>query len=156
MENYKEKLKIQNIFIAVCIAVLAVFCFLGIAGECGLVSFMTPSAGDSHWQSRWRGFVSGASFGILALLIYGLIRNMQALKDEKKLKKLYIAANDERSIQIWTAARAASMQIFLLLGLVSCIVAGYFSITVSLTILVCVFVHSLIGAAFKLYYSKKY
>ena len=104
----------------------------------------------------WRGFVCGASFAILAFLIFGLVRNIRALRNEKFLKKLYIRENDERSIQIWTSARAAAFQAFLLLGLVAIVVAGYFSVTVSITILCCVWFASIIGLLFKLYYNKKF
>lgn len=155
MELYREKLKIQNITMTVCCVILAAFTVLGFLAEAGLVE-LTPVAGDSHWQSQWRGFLSGASFGILAMMVYGLVRNVRAMKDEKALKKLYIKENDERQIQIWTSARAASVQVFLLLGLAACVVAGYFSAAVSLTILVCIFAQSLIGVVFKIYYSKKY
>lgn len=155
MEQYKDKLKLQNITTALCCVLLAFFTVLGFLGEMGIVS-LAPVAGDSHWQSRWRGFISGASFGILALMLFFLVRNLRAMRDEKKLRQLYIRENDERSIQIWTAARAASMQIFLLAGLVACIIAGYFSVTVCITILSCVLTQSLLGMAFKVYYSKKF
>ena len=155
MEQYKDKLKLQNIATALCCVLLAFFTVLGFLGELGIVS-LSPVAGDSHWQSRWRGFISGASFGILALMLFFLVRNLRAMKDEKKLRQLYIRENDERSIQIWTAARAASMQIFLMAGLVACIIAGYFSVTVCITILICVLTQSLLGMAFKVYYSKKF
>ena len=91
MSNYKEKLKIQNIFLAVACVILAGFCALGFAAEAGVVD-LAPIAGDSHWQSLWRGFVSGASMGVLVLMLIGLVRNLLALKDEKKLKKLYFDA----------------------------------------------------------------
>ena len=84
METYREKLKIQNVTLAVACVILAVFCVLGFLGEAGIVN-LTPAAGDSHWQSQWRGFISGASLGILALLLFGLIRNLLALRDENKL-----------------------------------------------------------------------
>ena len=155
MEQYKEPLKIQNTIIITCILVLAVFTFLGIAAEAGWVE-LTPVAGDSHWQSRWRGFISGASCGILVLMVYKLVRNMQALKDEKELKKLYIKEHDERTIQIWKEARNSGMVTFLLLGLVAAIVAGYFSIPISLAIVTCVVCCSLICVGFVFYYSKKY
>lgn len=89
-------------------------------------------------------------------MVFALVRNLRAMKDEKALRKLYIAENDERSIKIWTLARAAAMQTFLMLGLAAGIVAGYFNMSVSITILVCTVAHSLIGAGFKIYYSKKY
>ena len=155
MKLYKEKLKLENKILAVIAAILLLFAVLSIAAEAGLIS-LSPIAGDSHWQSRWRGFVCGASLGILGLILFGLVRNIRALKDEKKLKQLYIKEHDERTIQIWTAARAESTRVFLLGGLAACIIAGYFSITVSLTILVCILVHSLLGLGFKIYYSKKY
>ena len=156
MELFREKLKIQNLSISICCFILAAFSFLSAAGEAGIIHFMTPAAGDSHWQSMWRGFIVGASAGILILLIVGLIRNIQALCDEKKLKELYVKEHDERQIQIWTSARALSMQIFVLGGLVAGIIAGYFNMTVSITILACVFIHSLLGGACKIYYSRKF
>lgn len=156
MEQFKEKIKMQNLTVAVCCCVLAIFCFLSAAGEAGLIGFMTPAAGDEHWQSMWRGFVMGAACGILGLMIIGLIRNLRALRDEKELKKLYVKEHDERQIQIWTAARAAATQTVLMIGLVAGTIAGYFSMTVSITILACVVAHSLIAMGFKIYYSAKF
>lgn len=156
MEQYREKLKLTNAIVGICCLILAVFCFLGIAGELGLVSFMTPAAGDSRWQSQWRGFVTGASFGVLALMVYGFIRNILALKDDKKLKKLYVKENDERQNQIYAQALRSAMQTCLILGLVAVIISGYFSVTVSLTLLICVFVSSILCMLFKLYYLKKF
>ena len=155
MEQYKEKLKLNNTIIGIACLILAAFCILGFAAEAGLVSFMTP-AGDSHWQSQWRGFLSGAAFALLAFMIFGLIRNILALKDEKKLKKLYIKENDERQWQIYNKAMCAAMRTTLILGLVASIIAGYFSMTVGMTLLVSVFVISVICLLFKLYYTKKF
>lgn len=155
MENYREKLKIQNLTFGICAFVLALFCFLSAAGEAGIIPFFVP-AGDSHWQSMWRGFISGASFALLTFMIIGLVRNIRAMKDEKALKKLFIKDHDERTIQVWTSARAAAFQTFLLLGLVAIIVSGYFSMTVSVTIMACVVAASLLGLSFKLYYNNKY
>ena len=155
METYREKLKVQNVILVIGCFVLAVFCVLGFLGEAGVVN-LVPSVENSHWQSSWRGFISGASFGILALLLTGLIRNLRALKDEKKLKKLYIKESDERQAQIVAKALCEAMRATLILGLAAVIVAGYFSMTVSLTLLVTVLLVSLMTLAFKLYFGKKY
>lgn len=155
MENYREKVKIQNIILAFGCIILSVFCTIGCLAEAGIVN-LTPVAGDSHWQSQWRGFVSGASLGILALLLFGLIRNLLALRDEKKLKKLYIKESDERQTQIYTQAMCAAMRTTLILGLVAVVVSGYFNMTVSLTLLAAVFFVSLVAIAFMLYFLKKY
>ena len=155
MKEFREKLKVETRVIAILCVILAVFTVLGFAAEAGFIA-LTPVTGDSHWQSMWRGMISGASAGVLALMLYALVRGMKALKDEKKLKKLYIESNDERQIQIYTAARASSMQVTLLLGLVAGLVIGYFNMAVGVTILAVESIHAFIGAAFKLYYSRKY
>ena len=155
METYREKLKAQNVIILVCITILVAFSALNIAAECGIVPF-GPSVGDSHWQARWRGFCTGASFGILALLVYGLIANLRALKNDKQLKKLFNKEHDERTQKICTAARSSGAQVFLIFGLIAIIIAGYFSVTVSITIMACVLSLSLICVFLKLYYGRKY
>lgn len=156
MENYREKLKVDNIIIAVAAFVLALFSLLSALGEAGVIPFFVPVGGDSHWQSMWRGFLSGAACAMLAFLIFGLIRNILALKDEKKLKKLYIKQNDERQWQIYTKAMCAAMRTTLILGLVAVVVAGYFNMLVSITLLVAEFVISVMCLLFKLYYMKKF
>ena len=155
MELFREKLKVQNLAIAMCCFILAMFSFLAAAGEAGIIGFMQPATGDSHWQSMWRGLVMGMAVGILIVMIAFLIRNILALKDEKRLKKLYVETNDEREIQIWTAARSTAMQLFLMVGVVAAIVAGYFSMTVSITIIVCMFLQSITGFFCMLYYRIK-
>ena len=156
MKQFKEKLKLENRIIIVCIAVLSAFVILSVLAEAEVIPFLRPVTGDEHWQSKWRGFIAGASGGVLGLMVFSLIQNIQALRNEKKLKALYIKTNDERQIQIWTAARAAATQTFLLAGLAAGVIAGYFHVAVSITILACVLAHSLIAMGFKLYYGKKF
>lgn len=155
MEEYRLKLKTENIILSICIAVLAVFSVLGFAAEAEWIS-LTPAAGDSHWQSMWRGFMSGAALGVLGLMLFGLIRNLMAMKDEKKLRKLYIKTHDERQTQLFHNARSTAMSLFLAFGLIGVIVTGYFNVTVSMTILICVLFCSSLCLWLKIYYSKKY
>ncbi len=155
MELFRDKLKMQNLVIAICCFILAVFSFLAAAGQAGIIGFMEPATDNSHWQSMWRGIITGMSFGIMIVMIAFLVRNILALRDEKKLKKLYVETNDEREIQIWTAARSTAMQLFLMVGVVAAIVAGYFSMTVSITIIVCMFLQSMTGLFCMLYYRIK-
>ena len=156
MEKFRDKIKLDNLAIAFSCFILAIFSFLAAMGEAGIIPFFTPTSSDHHWQSMWRGMISGASFGIAVLMLIGIVRTVKALRNDAELKKLYVKDHDERQIQIWTSARALSMQIFLIVGMVAGIIAGYFSMAVGITILVCVVVHSLIGMFCKIYYSKKY
>ena len=156
MEQYKEKIKVQNGFAMICCLVLAGFAVLAIGTELGSVNILSPVTGDSHWQSTWHGYITGISCGVFALLLVVLIRNRRALKDEKKLKALYVKEHDERTIQIATLARNTAMQILLPAGLVASVIAGYFSVTVSMTILACTFFSSGIILFLMNYYSKKF
>jgi len=64
MEQFKERLKVENRITAVLCAVLAIFAVMGFATEAGWVELI-PVSGDSHWQSMWRGMISGAATGVL-------------------------------------------------------------------------------------------
>ena len=113
---------------------------------------------EEGYRLGFRTFVlqSGEDPALNAELLTGLIRNLRALKDEKKLKKLYIKESDERQAQIVAKALCEAMRATLILGLAAVIVAGYFSMTVSLTLLVTVLLVSLMTLALKLYFGKKY
>ena len=155
MEQYKEKLKHETIVTAILALILLTVSTLAFANEFGHIKLFTPITGDSHWHARWNGFISGASIGLTVFMIVGIIRNLRALKNEKALKKLYVKSNDERTAEIVKSAQAAAYRTFLYVGLVAVIVAGYFSITVSLTILVCIWLSALLGAAYKYAYNIK-
>lgn len=156
MENYKEKLKIQNISYTVCAAILALFLIFLFIGKAGLIPNLVPTTSDDRWTDVWSGFATGASAAMLGFMIGWLIRNKKALKDEKALKKLYVSEHDERTIQVWTFARAAAFQTFLLLGIVAAIIAGYFNMTVCVTIIATLFCASMVVVGFSFYYENKF
>ena len=155
MKEYREKLKIDTVIIAIAALILAAASGLAFANECGIIDLFKPVTGDSHWHSKWNGFISGASAGLLGFMIAGLIRNIRAIRNEKALKKLYVKDNDERTKEIIKSSQAAAYRTLLILGLVAVIVAGYFSVTVSITILACLWVCCLLGPCYKLYFMKK-
>lgn len=156
MEQYKEKIKVQNGFAMICCLVLAVFAVLAIGTELGWFNILSPAADDLHQKSTWYGYIAGISCSTFAVMAVLLIRNCRALKDEKKLKALYVKEHDERTIQIQVLARSTAMQCLLWLGLVGTAVAGYFNFTVSITILCCTFVSSSVSLFLMNYYSKKF
>lgn len=155
MEQYRNKLKIQNWFYGIGCVVLAVFAFLAIGSEFGWFHVLIPATNDDHWRSTWYGYIFGSSIGVFAVLLTCLIRNCRAIQDKQRLKKLYVEANDERTIQIQTFARNTAMQILLCTGLVATVIAGYFNVTVSLTIFVCIWISSSVNLLLVCYYSKK-
>ncbi len=156
METYKEKLKLENRILGLSALFLAVFFILFMLAEADLVAIPTPLTGDSHWQSRWRGLCSGASFGIMGLMFYIMYQNSKALKNDAALKKRYVKAKDERTVQIQILARSSALMAFACLSLVAALIAGYFSMAVSLTLIGCIYALAILTAGFKLYYKKKF
>ena len=155
MEQYREKLKINNVFLCIGCTVLAVFALLAVGSELGWFRILPPATHDSHWKSTWYGYVFGSSIGIFSAMLGFLIRNSRAMKNDRKLKELYIKEHDERNFRIQTLAGNTAMKCLLWVGLVATIIAGYFSITVSTTILVCIFVCSAVNLILVAYYNKK-
>ena len=155
MEQYRYKLKIQNWFCGIGCVLLLVFAFLAICSEFGWFHVLIPATNDDHWRSTWYGYIFGTSIGVFAVLLTCLIRNCRAIRDEQKMKKLYVEANDERTIQIQTLARNTAMQILLCIGLVATVITGYFDVKVSITIFVCIWISSSVSLLLTWYYSKK-
>ena len=153
MEQYREILKMQNGMMAIGCGILSMFCMV-IAMDGNLITLPKPAAWV-HWQDFWQGFCAGAAMAILLLMVFFLARNLRAMSDDKLLKKLYVKSNDERSEKIYTTARGTAMQVFLIGGLAAVCIAGYFSMTVGLTILGCVMFCCLTCVAFKFYFSAK-
>lgn len=150
MEKYKEKLRLGIIANTIAVVALLAVQVLGFS------RVIRPVAADAHWVDMWNGFITGAAFGIMALFIVGIILSVRALRDEKKLKKLYIKETDERSNRIWTEARSAGAQLFMTVGLAAGIVAGYFSVAVSIAIIACAVANAFMCMGFKVWYGRKY
>ena len=83
MELFRDKLKMQNLVIAICCFILAVFSFLAAAGQAGIIGFMEPATDNTHWQSMWRGIITGMSFGIMIVMIAFLVRNILASRTKR-------------------------------------------------------------------------
>lgn len=148
MEKYKQSLKLQNtafLIGAVCLAAVQILALCGI---------FTPAVSNEHWADFWSGIIAGASMAFTIILIYGFVKNLRALRDEAKLKKLYTREHDERMIQIVYLAQGNAYRLSILGLLVAAIIAGYFSMTVSVTCLIVVFLQSVLGGLFKLYWHK--
>lgn len=93
-------------------------------------------------------FVAGFQLGILCVLLLAfaskLVSYRKALKDEKLLKQMYYKENDERVAFINQQVGKSSMTVTTVLLLIGAIVAGYFNVTVFITILAVTLAQALI------------
>lgn len=156
MEKFRKKLQKDTRLIGICCLFLGIFMTLaGILVHYGYWE-INPVAENNHWRDFWQGMIMGGSCGFLLFMVFFIARNLAALHDEARLKKLYAQEKDERTIQIVVYARSRACQIFLFAGLAAAFIAGLFSATVCLTILGCVLLQSLTGLALKVYYCEKF
>lgn len=149
MENYRKKLKAQNIIFSICALALATVLILGFSG------IIKPIEGNEHWKDYWNGMISGMSLAFIAIMIIGIIKNVIALKNPKKIKKQYAKENDERNAQIAEKGKSSGASIFLMIMPVIIIISGYFNIIVCFTCLAVTFGLSISMILGKFYYSKK-
>lgn len=149
MEEYRNKLKVQNVLFAVCSAVLIAVQILAYSGV------IDPVTSGKRWADYWNGFIAGVAMGVTAIMIFGLIKNLIALKNERQLKKLYVKENDERKNEICTKGKSAGATAYLCCMIPAAIICGYFNIIVCITCIICIFVQSIFMFGGKLYYSRK-
>ena len=147
MEKYREKLKNQNILYLIGVVILIAVQTLAFAGV------LRPATSNDHWAGAWNGFIAGAAFGIMALLVVGIVLNLRAMRSEAALKRLYAKENDERQAEICKRARSSGLSISIFTMLLAVIVSGYFNVTVSLTCFACLVVTVLAGDVSKLYWN---
>lgn len=148
MENYRKMMQQK-------IAVNAVmFCFgsaVFIVGQWGFLSKYKP-------EGNFGDFISGFQIGLFIVFAVGLIASVAcvgtALKDDKKLKAMYIKDTDERNIKISEMTGIKLYQSLCFPLLIATIIAGYFSAEVFFTLLAVVFFISIVTIVRKSYFCK--
>ena len=98
-----------------------------------------------------------ALIAVQVLAYTGVIRPLEGggLRNEERLRKLYIREHDERKLAVARSARSTGADIFMLAMIPALIIAGYFSVTAFFTALACLMALCLTVIACKIYYAKK-
>lgn len=148
MKKYKKMMqqKIASNAIMLCIG-SAVF----IIGQQGYLSKYKP---DGNFGDFFSGFQIGLFLGFAILLIVSTTYIGTVLKDDKKLKEMYIKDTDERNIKISEMTGVKLQQSLCFPLLLATIVAGYFSIEVFFTLLAVVAFISAVTIVRKIYFNK--
>jgi len=149
MDDFKKKLTARQLLIGA--GLLVLFCAFMLSRH------YVKAAPDSDYITGFiEGFQVGLLTALLAALLYYLVRNLLALRNPEKLKKLYIAETDERKQFIQRQAGSIGMNIVMFGLAAGAVIAGNMNDTVFFTLMgACVFV-ALIRAFLKIYYKNKY
>jgi uncharacterized membrane protein len=149
MEDFRKKMYIRQVLL-IC----------GLFGACCLVMLTRQYEKVLSVSEFLQGFVEGFQVGIIVALfgfmIFCFIRNVAAMKNPDRMKRLYISETDERKLMIIQKSGSDGMNIVMYGLAVGTAVAGNLNDTVFFTLLgACLFV-ILIRGFMKLYYYKKH
>ena len=145
MEKFKEKLTIRASALACAFTVSALIYF-------GLRFFSDQLP---VIPSFIQGFQTGVFIAIEMFFIVYMAKYMKAKKDDKALRKMYIAETDEHKILIMQKTGSHGILISLLGLTIGTIIAGFFDSTIFFTLLGATVFVLLVEYLLLAYYSKK-
>lgn len=108
----------------------------------------------SGFPSFAQGFGEGFGTGIGAIMVFFIAKYIGALKNEDKLKALYIEETDERLQYIQTKAGSKGIDISIACLALAMLIANYFNSIVFLTLLGAAMFLTLVKLGLKIYYKK--
>ncbi|MFW5981072.1 MAG: hypothetical protein ACOCRU_00690 [bacterium] len=149
MEKFKKKIKKRIIIQLLTIIIIAAVYFI-------LHYNKDSIAGDPNNVSFVQGFQTGLFIAVLAVSLNYIIKYFLAVKNEEKLKDIYISENDERTIMINQKTDSFSMQLSLILLVLASIIAGFYNQVVFFSLVATIVFLGLIRLFSYLYFNHKY
>ena len=156
MEKFRKQIKRRlrtNVVLA--ILLVALFATLMIMDATNAWSTFLPfeENGDNAFLA---GFRTGFCTSLIGYAVVKIIVLSRALKDEKKLKAMYIRETDERNLLIEQKTSTASFAVTIMGLGVACVIVSFFSRPILYTLICVILFVSIVKVAFSIYYSKKY
>lgn len=111
---------------------------------------------NEHYGDFMHGFVLGIVLVMEFYAVSGIGKNLKALKDEKKLARLYNELHDERSEQIEAISSKTGMQVAMILTLAAAIIVSPYSFEAFLAMLVAIVIAGITKKCCKMYYFRNY
>lgn len=149
MEGFKKKLQGRQVLLTT-----------GLIGACAAIglthSYANRTFATEHMQSFVAGFQVGIIIVILGVLVYFFLKNMMAIRDPERMKKLYIYETDERRLFIRQKSDSAGMNIAMFGLAVGTVVAGNINDIAFIALLCASLFVSVVRVALKLYYRNKF
>jgi hypothetical protein len=144
MEQFIKKLKTRVLWLSILSLTTA---FIGVYDV-----FFAPEALKNMIVFEFQGGVLAA---ICIISSFNIMKYSKILKDNNKLKIIYIKENDERFKTIKSKAGIPIVFILSVMMLISGIIAGYFNITVFYTLIITAMCQLLISGVIKLINMKR-
>lgn len=111
---------------------------------------------STHIDDFMHGAQSGLFAGFLIMMLRDIVKYIRAIKDENKIKAIYIEENDERKKLIKDKIGGVGFDFIIGVMMVAVVIAGFFNKIVFLTLLGALSFMAFVKLSLKLYYNRKY
>ncbi|MDE5858915.1 MAG: hypothetical protein K2H23_00760 [Oscillospiraceae bacterium] len=143
MEDFrKQAKKTLTFYIAVLIAAIVLWSGF---------SAVEAAVGKNNSSNFGTGFCAG----VIAFMAINILRYSTALKNDEKLKKLYIVETDERGKLICEKSDISSFKAILCIVVLAAMVASFYSDTVFYTLIAVMLTIIFVKEGFRFYYRRK-
>ena len=105
MSEYRNIIKRRMVVLIVCAA-----CALVFIGSAGVYGYLRSIGSEEHMRDFSTGMYSGLFFAMAAVMIVRVVRMWKVLKDEAKLKAMYVREHDERFLMIQSKTGGWALQ----------------------------------------------
>lgn len=146
MQAYKRKLKVRNAWLIGLMAALLALFLIAIRME-------NDALGSS---AHYVGFISGFFVSMECALGALILRNILAIRDEKRLRRQHIEEADERKALIRQKMDTATVNALTILLIIAAFVAANINATVFYTLLAAVYLTMMLRVLSKLYFARKF
>ena len=156
MEKFRKQIKRRirtNVVLAILLVALFASLMIMDATNAWSTFFPIEENGDNAFLA---GFRTGFCTSLIGFAVVKIIVLSRALKDEKKLKAMYIRETDERNLLIEQKTSTASFAVTIMGLGVACVIVSFFSRPILYTLICVILFVSIVKVAFSIYYSKKY
>lgn len=150
IEKMREELKHRNL--AALAAVLLSSALVTIVRRPSIAAL---AANQAHLDFM-QGFVTGMGIALDIVFLFVIAKNNAAMKDEKKLTRLYNEIHDERMMKIEALAGKAAIKISAISMVFLALIASFRSVECAIAILAALSVMAVIKVACRLYYTRTY
>ena len=146
MEKFKKNIKQK--FIVCTIAYAVMFSAALILSMLTAFEILIPVTEDAAFCG---GLIGGG-----AVMLSHALNYRKGLKNEEKLKELYIKDTDERSVIIFKSTYSLASYLLVILMLIAAIIFAYINSVICYTLLTVLIVFAILISISSLYYNKKY
>ncbi|MBQ3162205.1 MAG: hypothetical protein IJC04_08785 [Oscillospiraceae bacterium] len=159
MEKFRKQIKRRmTTYVVLAIFLAALFTVLIILDMNNAWSMVLPAeltGGDESFDFL-AGFRMGFCSSIIGFAVVRAIIFARTLKDEKKLKAMYIKETDERNLMIEQKTSSASFAVTIMGLAVACVIVSFFSRPILYTLVCVILFVSIVKVTFSIYFSRKY